>query len=178
MLPPDSTASCMPPTSEMSAPAASPYQASANCWALMPAVAAHVSSASPPFATSLSIWDMIWEMAEPPASALMPTEESAAENPRIWLSVMPIWLPEPAILMDISMMAASVVAELFPSPTSVAPSLSISSVAVPAMFMNCESCIEASSTPRFVDTDKSPTTDANLESWLDAMPSCPPSSIM
>ena len=163
MFCPDVTASSMPAKSWVRAAAASSRHACAKASELMPAAFAQSSRASLPVATATSISDMVREMAEPPIWASIPTELREAASPRTCASLRPIWPPAPAILMAISMMAASVVAELLPSPTMVAPIRSMSVVAVPMMFMKRASCIEPSSRLRFVATSRSPMTDANLE---------------
>ena len=170
-------ASFIPNNTACIAPAASVSHAFLNCSALIPAVCAHTFIFSLPNATLLSISDMIVDIAVPPASASIPTLERLADIASIWSSVIPICVPAPAIRIAIFIISASVVAELFPSATSVSPKFLYSSAVIPVIFANCASSVDAVSASKLVDISKSAIIPAKFARSSAAIPSCPPSSI-
>ena len=109
---------------EITAPAASFSNASLNSLLLIPDTSAKLFKESPPFVAARFILESKVENAVPPASASIPTLDNAPEKDMICASVILTCEPAPAIRIDMSTISDSVVARLFPSATTVEPSLS------------------------------------------------------
>ena len=83
-------------------------------FAVVPFFSAKSSNDMLPFSTALCMFCVSFERDVPPASALIPTEERAADIPRISGADSPARVPAEANLCAISMISASVVAVWLP----------------------------------------------------------------
>lgn len=112
----------MPRINARSASVASTPQSALNSVAVIPAAAAH-SSRSLPVSTAVCISPIRLLILVPPVVASMPRLVTAAERASISVSLMPAFVPAPAVAWAISVIFFSVVLKLLPSATMLLPRL-------------------------------------------------------
>ena len=103
-------------------------------------------------ATYFSIPWIIRDIEEPAASGSIPNDESAAESPNIWDSVIPTILPAPAKRWAVVTISDSVEARLLPNSTIVDPSLSKLSCDIWVTLANFANSEAPCDLDKFVDT--------------------------
>ena len=148
-------------------------KALANSFVLTPAVLANAANSFPPPITAFCILVMVCVIALPPASASIPTVLIAAAKPNTSASVILVCFPIPDKRCDISTIAFSFVAKLFPNSTIVEPKFLILSWLVPITAMNCAKLVAPSSADRFVVAPKSAIVLVKSTIFSVLIPNCP-----
>ena len=157
-------------------PSPSRLAINSNSRRVIPVASSSFLTWSKPVFDATCILTSVLEIAEPPISASIPTDDSAAESPRISASLIPTCEPAPANLNAIAVISASVVAKLLPKSTIDDPNLSNSVWGIPVIFASFAKDVAATSADRFVDSPISIIVFVNPTTFSVLIPNCPAAS--